>query len=127
MKLLTVLMLCIVGIGCGYGSHSNMPATSGTTPTITALNPSHTAHGGADFQLMVNGTSFNSGAFVTFNGTKMTTMRTDSTLVTATIPQAAIATAGMVQVIVTNPAVSGGLYGGGTNAAPSQPAPFPID
>jgi hypothetical protein len=127
MKLLTVLMLCAVAIGCGYGSHATMPATAGTTPVITALNPSSANHTDPGVNLMVNGMSFNSGAFVTFNGAKMQTTWTNSTLVTAMIPQTAIATPGTVNVIVTNPAVSGGLYGGGTNAAQSQPAQFTIN
>lgn len=127
MKLLTILLLCAVAVGCGYGSHSQMPTSAGTTPVINALNPSSANHGDPSFPLMVNGASFNSNAFVTFNGAKMQTTWTNSALVTATIPQSAIATTGTVQVTVTNPATGGGIYGGGTATAISQPMMFQIN
>jgi hypothetical protein len=64
---------------------------------------------------------------VTFNSTKMSTTWTNSTQVTAAIPQAAIASAGTVQVTVTNPASGGGIYGGGTAAATSTAVNFTVN
>ncbi len=122
MKLLTVLMLCAVAIGCGYGSHAM--STPGTAPTIASFNPPNATAGGAAFSLQVMGTNFGSGAFVTFNNAQMTTTWNSSGQVTAMIPQGAIATAQTVQVTVTNPA-TGGNYG--TRAATSQPMPFTIN
>jgi hypothetical protein len=122
MKLLTVLMLCAVAIGCGYGSRAM--ATPGTMPTIASFNPPSATAGGAAFSLQVMGTNFGSQAFVTFNNSKMTTMWNSAGQVTAMIPQAAIATAQTVQVTVTNPG-SGGIYG--TTAATSQPMSFTIN
>jgi hypothetical protein len=113
MKLLTVLLLCTVAVGCGYGSQATMPASAGTMPVINALNPSMANHGDPAFSLMVNGSSFTSGAYVTFNGAKMST--------------SSIVTAGNVQVTVTNPAVGGGVYGGGTRAETSSPMTFTIN
>lgn len=127
MKLLTVLALCAIAIGCGYGSKATMPATAGTMPTITALNPANATHGDPGFALMVNGSNFNGTAFVTFNGAKMATTWSNSGLVTAMIPTSAIATAGTVQVTVTNPGVAGGQYGGGTLAETSQAMSFTIE
>jgi IPT/TIG domain-containing protein len=127
MKLLTVLLLCTVAVGCGYGSQATMPASAGTMPVINALNPSMANHGDPAFSLMVNGSSFTSGAYVTFNGAKMSTSWTNSGLVTAMIPQSSIVTAGNVQVTVTNPAVGGGVYGGGTRAETSSPMTFTIN
>ena len=37
MKLLTVIVLCALAIGCGYGSHSM--AAPGVAPTISSFNP----------------------------------------------------------------------------------------
>lgn len=127
MKLLLTLVLCAIAVGCGYGSHSQMAQTPGTAPTISQLSPNSATAGGAAFNLMVTGSQFSSGAFVTFNGTKMTTTWTNATLVTAAIPQAAIASAGTVQVTVTNPASGGGIYGGGTAAATSTAVNFTIN
>jgi hypothetical protein len=127
MKLLTVLMLCAVAVGCGYGSHSTMPPQPGTTPTIAQFVPASATHGDPGFMLEVDGTNFGSKAFVTFNGAQMTTMWVSSIKVMATIPQSAIASAATVSVIVTNPATPGGIYGGGTAAASSQPMNFTIN
>ncbi len=122
MKLLTVLMLCAVAIGCGYGSHAM--ATPGTAPSITSFNPPSATAGGAAFSLQVTGANFGSGAFVTFNNAQMSTTWNSSTQVTAQIPQTAIATAQTVPVTVTNPA-TGGIYG--TKAATSTVMMFTIN
>lgn len=127
MKLLMVLTLCALAVGCGYGSHSQMPQSAGTTPTISQLAPNSATAGGPAFNLMVTGAQFNSGAFVTFNSTKMTTMWTSSTQLTAAIPQSAIMNSGTVQVTVTNPGTPGGLYGGGTAPATSTAVNFTIN
>ena len=122
MKLLTVLMLCALAIGCGYGSHAM--ATPATMPTIASFNPPSATAGGPAFSLKVEGSNFSPQAFVTFNNTKMATVQDNSGEVTAMIPQAAIATAQTVQVTVTNPG-SGGIYG--TTPTTSQPMSFTIN
>ena len=109
MKLLIVLALCAFAIGCGYGSNSGMQ-TPPAVPAIQSFNPQSATHGGPAFALQVMGVNFASGAFVTFGGSQMQTMFNSSTMVTAQIPQAAIANSGMIPVIVTNPA-TGGTYG----------------
>jgi len=64
---------------------------------------------------------------VNFNGAKMTTTYVSASKLMATVPNSAIATAGTVPVTVTNQAVAGGLYGGGTTAVTSQPMNFTIN
>jgi hypothetical protein len=108
MKLLTILMLCVLSFGCGYGSH--MSTTPATTPAISSFNPPNATAGGPAFTLKVEGQNFSPQAFVTFNGTQMTTVQDNSGEVAAMIPQAAIATAATVKVTVTNPG-TGGIYG----------------
>ena len=127
MKLITILMLCAVAIGCGYGSHSTTPPAPGTTPTIASLAPSNATAGGAAFMMTVTGANFNSNAVVNFANQAMTTTWANAGMVTASIPSSAIATAGTVQVTVTNPGKSGGIYGGGTAAATSSPMNFTIN
>jgi hypothetical protein len=126
MKLLTILILCALAVGCGYGSHSQMPPSAGSAPVISQLMPATATAGGADFNLTVAGTKIATGAFVTFNGAKMATTVTNSTQVVASIPSSAIMSSGTVQVFVTNPGTPGGIYGGGTSPAPSNQLPFTI-
>jgi hypothetical protein len=127
MKLLTIFVLSVFAIGCGYGSHSMTPPAPGTAPVINTLQPPSVTANSGDFKLTVNGLQFASGAFITFNNAKMSTTVTNSTQVFATIPNSAIMTTGKVNVTVTNPAVGGGIYGGGTAAATSTAVQFTID
>lgn len=117
--------LIALSLGCGY-SKSMMPVQAGTMPTIAQLNPaSGTANN--SFQLQVEGTNFANNAVINFNGVAMgTTFVTDSKLQT-NVPAAAVMTAGAVPVTVTNPAVAGGRYGGGTTAATSAAVSFTVN
>lgn len=123
MKLTTVLLLCALAIGCGYGSNSGMQ-TPAAVPKINSFNPANATAGGPAFSLQVMGANFASGASVTFGGNLMQTTFNTSGMVTAQIPQAAIANSGNVPVIVTNPA-TGGNYG--HPATPSQSVDFPVN
>jgi hypothetical protein len=116
--------LLALGLACGYSAKS-MPATAGTMPNITLLNPDN-ANSGTSFELVITGTGFNSNAIVNFNGTQTPSSAT-ATQITVTIPDSAAMTAGPVQVTVTNPGVSGGLYGGGTSAETSNSMAFTIE
>ena len=127
MKLLTILVLSAIAVGCGYGSHSTTPTMAGTMPTINALVPNNVDHGAASFTLTVNGASFSGNAMINFNGTAMQTAWNNAGQLQAQIPQSAIMNAGVVPVTVTNPAVAGGIYGGGTAAATSTPTNFTIN
>jgi hypothetical protein len=80
------------------------------TPVITPpLVPASTTAGGAAFTLTINGTSFVSGATVTFGTTTgLVPSALTATQIMVTIPATAIATAGTPAVTVTNPAPGGG-------------------
>ena len=127
MKLLMVLLLTALSVGCGYSKKSTTPPAPGTMPTISQLSPPSTAAGSSQFPLTVKGTNFSSTAVVNFNGSAMTTTFDSTMQVKATIPASAVATAGTVPVTVTNPGTPGGLYGGGTSAATSAPMNFTIN
>jgi hypothetical protein len=79
---------------------------------ITSITPSSVTAGGAAFTLTLAGTGFISGATVNF-GTNpaITPSSVTSTQIVATVPTTDIASAGTVNVTVTNPA------GGGTSNA----------
>jgi hypothetical protein len=83
--------------------------------------------GSAAFVLTVNGTSFASNATIDWNGTAQTTTFVTASQLTANIPATAVASSATVPITVTNPAVSGGLYGGGTTAATSTAMNFTVN
>jgi hypothetical protein len=126
MRLLIVLLLTLISVGCGY-SKSTMPAQPGTMPAIAQLNPSSVIAGSSSFPFEVDGTNFGSAAVINFNGAAQTTTRVSTAKLTTTIPASAIMNAGTVPVTVTNPGTPGGMYGGGTAAATSAPMNFTIN
>ena len=126
MKLFAVLLLSTLAVGCGY-SKSTTPVQPGTMPTISGLVPNNVIAGSSAFPFEVDGTNFAAGAGINFNGVAQVTTRVSATKLTATIPASSIMTAGTVPVTVTNPAIPGGPYGGGTAAATSTSKPFTIN
>jgi hypothetical protein len=117
--------LTILSLGCGY-SKNMMPAQPGAMPTVAQLNP---AAGTANnsFALEVDGASFANNAVINFNGAPMATTFVNAGKLTTTIPATAVMNAGAVPVTVTNPAVAGGRYGGGTTAMTSTPVNFTVN
>ena len=108
----------------GGGTSGNLSFTINpvSAPTLTSVAPPSSTAGGAAFTLTLTGTGFVAGATVNF-GTNpaITPSSVTSTQIVATIPAADIASAGAVNVTVTNPA------GGGTSNAQTftinNPAP----
>jgi IPT/TIG domain-containing protein len=103
LKLLTILLLCTLGIGCGYGSsYNNMTGTTNSAPAIAQLSPSSVSHGGANFTLTVTGSNFDTTSIVYWGTTPLSsaTAYSSSTQVTAAITSAMIANAGTVSVYV---------------------------
>ena len=127
MKLIPVLLLAIVGFGCGYGSKKVTPPQPGTTPTISRLTPNNVNAGSAAFMLTVDGANFASNATINWNGTAQATTFVSGSQLTTIVSADAVATADTVPVTVTNPAVAGGIYGGGTSAATSSSMTFTVN
>ncbi len=127
MKLFAVLLLTILAVGCGYGSHTTTPPQPGTTPVISGLVPNNVIGGSAAFPFEVDGSSFAANAVINFNGAAQTTTFVSTGKLTAMIPATAIMTAGTVPVTVTNPGIPGGPYGGGTSPATSTAMNFTIN
>ena len=131
--LVTVLLItmCAFTLACGgysSSSHTITPPTAGTTPTISALAPANVPAGSTGVVLTVNGTNFNSTASINWQGAALpkTTFVSTNQLM-GTIPDADVATAGTASVTVSNPGVSGGIYGGGTTAETSNSMTFTIN
>jgi len=125
-----LVTLLAITVACGYSS-KNYPPVAGTVPTITQLMPDSAASGGAAFMLTVNGTNFSTKAVVNWNGTAQTANTTyvSANQLTVAIPASGIATAGTVQVTVTNPGTQGtGVYGsGGTLSETSSVVDFTVN
>ncbi len=118
--------LVIVGIvslvflaGCGGGTSQSLndqpPGSSASTtsltlnptPSINTISPSGSMAGFA-VTITLTGTNFVAGSMVNFGGAASATTFVNSTQLTAAIPAAAVASAGIVVVTVTNPAPGGG-------------------
>lgn len=126
IKTTLLLTLFALTLGCGY-SKNTMPVQAGSMPAVTQLTPPSAAAGGAAFMLEVDGTNFASKAVINFNGAAQATTFVNATKLQATIPATAIMNTATVPVTVTNPAVAGGIYGGGTTAATSSAMNFTIN
>jgi hypothetical protein len=71
-------------------------------PTLSSISPTSGTAGGPQFTLTVNGSGFQPGASVRWNGAGRTTNFVSSTQLTATITAADIASAGTATVTVMN-------------------------
>ncbi|PYV15051.1 MAG: hypothetical protein DMG07_10650, partial [Acidobacteria bacterium] len=94
--------------GPGGGTASQSFNVENPIPSLSSISPQTTFTGGSAFVLTVNGTNFNSSTFVQFAGTSQPTTFVNASQVTASIPAAAIASAGSKTVTVVNPAPGGG-------------------
>lgn len=90
------------------GSACQKLTVTNPIPSITILNPNTATAGGGAFTLTVTGTNFVSGSTVQWNGSERTTTFNNSTLLTAAITAADIATAGTASLTVVNPSPGGG-------------------
>ena len=93
-------------------SNSRRFTIKNPVPAIGSISPSSATAGGAAFTLTVNGSGFVTTSVVNWNGAPRTTTFSSSTMLTASISAADIATAGTASVTVVN-----GPPGGGTSNA----------
>lgn len=93
---------------------------SAPVTSISSLSPSQVTAGGLPFNLQVTGSNFVSGSTIQFNGTALPTSLVGPTLLGATVPGSALATAGSVPVTVVTP-------GSGTGPVTSNTLQFTIN
>jgi len=127
MKLLTVILLSAIGVGCGYSKPATTPPQAGTKPVIAQLVPGSANAGGPAFTFEVDGTNFSGKAVINFGGAAQATTFVSATKLTTMIQGSAIMNTGPVPVTVTNPGTPGGIYGGGTSPATSAPMTFTVN
>ncbi len=82
--------------------------TSNPTPGVTSLDPNRVQQGAAETSLMVVGSDFVRASVVRFNGQDRPTRYVSRTELHATLSSADLASAGMAQIVVVNPAPGGG-------------------
>jgi len=73
-----------------------------TAPSISTIAPANCVVGSADLTLTVNGANFDGASVVNFGTKALTTTFVSSTQLSASIPGSSLATAGAVQVSVTD-------------------------
>ena len=96
--------------GGGTSGALSLPINAAAAPTLTSIAPANATAGGAAFALTLTGIGFVSGASVNFGSNPaITPSSVTSTQIVATVSAADIATAGTVNVTVTNPASGGGV------------------
>jgi hypothetical protein len=88
------------------------PSPANPVPTISSLDPTSAAAGGAAFKLTVNGSNFTNSSVVRWNGSDRPTTFVSSSQLSASIGASDIANAGTATVTVFN-----GTPGGGASNA----------
>ena len=108
-RTLVILGIVTMVLLAGCGGSGSQPAS--VTPTISMISPNTAPAGGVAFTLTITGTNFVAGSIVNFGGSTAATTFVSSTQLTASIPSASIASAGMLGVTVINPPPGGGTSG----------------
>src|SRR5215813_7924635 len=106
-----VLLSLAIGFGCGGGARSDRPDTpSNPVPRIAALSPMSATINDVGKRLVVQGSGFIPSSIVVWNGTRRTTtFFIDREQLEVTISLSDVATPGIAQINVLNPAPGGGL------------------
>ena len=101
---LGALALSLALAACG-GSDSPAAAepAAPAAATITSLSPASVVAGSGAFTLTVNGSGFVAASVLSFNAASLQTVFVSTTQLTASVPAAAVASAGSVSAAVLNP------------------------
>ena len=108
-----VLISLVSCSGSGNSGSTSNSGGSGSTggsnpaPSISTIKPQNATVGGAGFTLTINGSGFVSASTISWNGISLVTTASGTQL-TATVPAEDIATVGLAQITVVNPASNGG-------------------
>jgi 6-phosphogluconolactonase (cycloisomerase 2 family) len=116
--IVAVSALPISLVNCSGGGSGSSGSTGGTgltggggsttsAPTISSITPQNATAGSGGLTVTVSGSGFVSASTVDWNGSALATTASGAQL-TATVPAADVATAGLAQITVVNPSTSGG-------------------
>ena len=84
----------------------SISATGALGVSVSSLSPASIAPGSPAFTLTLNGTGFQSGAYIVWNGTPLVAVFVSSAQLSTTVPAAYVAVAGTASVTVQNPSGS---------------------
>ncbi|MDE3105223.1 MAG: IPT/TIG domain-containing protein [Acidobacteriota bacterium] len=84
-------------------------STYNPTPTLSAISPAAIQSGSSGTTITVTGTGFTSASTVLLGGTALTTSYTNATTLSATVPQASLASLGWAPITVSNATPGGGV------------------
>lgn len=93
------LLLAVAITGCAAYNSGGM-GMNGAAPNISQLMPNSAMHGSGAFPLTVNGSNFGANSVVYFNMNALQTAYVSTAQLTVQVPQADVASSGMVQVYV---------------------------
>jgi hypothetical protein len=103
MKLVFVVLLTVVALGCGYGSMHNYNNTmTGAAVQMSQIVPTTTTAGGGAFMLTVNGSGFASNSVVYWNSMALGTTFISGNQLVAGVSSSEVAMPAMVQVYVNS-------------------------
>lgn len=106
----------ITNTGAGGATSATLVFTvTVPAPTLFSVSPSSVSAGSAQFTLTANGSSFQTGSIVRWNGADLATTYVSTAQLTATVPAANVTTQGSASVVVFNP-------NGGWTSAPQTVA-----
>jgi hypothetical protein len=90
------------------GNHDQVLFAPALAPTLASLSPNSALIGSPAFTLTVNGSNFNTGSIMRWNGADRATSFVSATRLTASIPASDLNIARTASVTVFNPAPGGG-------------------
>lgn len=100
VKLIAVLALSLVAVGCGYGSNYNMMTGGPAAPRITQLSPMGVSANSGPVTLTVTGSNFTSSAVVYWDTSTLPTTYKSTTQLTAAVSASMVANTGSVSIYV---------------------------
>jgi len=104
MRFTSVILACLLAVGCGAGSGSNphgLKITSTFSPlSITELVPNSVPVNSVPFASTINGTNFPPDAIVVWNGTPLSTTFVSSNQLVAVLAATDLMNVGLIRVYV---------------------------
>jgi hypothetical protein len=103
MRFTSVMLACLLAVGCGTGSGRDPHVVKTSTfspPSITELVPNSVPVNSVPFAFTINGTNFLPDAIVIWNGTPLSTTFLSSNQLVAVLAATDLMNVGLIRVYV---------------------------